>query len=136
MKKIGVAVKDNGKRLEHFGICEYFIIYNYDEKNHNIEYDNVIFSSKDHRPNQEEWEKSAEAIKMCDMVICEQIGMVAKAEVEKMGIKIIQNEGSVEKVLDDFINRQIKKNNIKLSKIKQFFINCYIKINIHYLKNE
>lgn len=113
MKKIGVAIKDNGKRLEHFGICEYFVIYNYDETDHTIEYDNVIFSSKDRRPDGEEWEKSAEAIKECDIVICEKMGMVAKAEVEKMGIKVIQKEGSVESVLDKFIDTQIKKDNIK-----------------------
>lgn len=114
MKKIGVAVKDNGKRLEHFGICEYFVIYNYDETDHVIEYENVVFSSKDYRPDGEEWEKSADAIKHCDIVICERIGMVAKAEVEEMGLKVIQAEGSVESVLDDFINSEIKKDSIKL----------------------
>ena len=114
MKKIGVAVKENGKRLEHFGISEYFIVYNYNEKNHNIEYDNIIFSLKDHRPEGEEWEKSADSIKECDIVICEKIGMVARAEVERMGIKVIESEGLVEDVLDDFINVQIKKDKIKL----------------------
>ena len=29
MKKIAVAVKDTGKKVEHFGICEYFLVYNY-----------------------------------------------------------------------------------------------------------
>lgn len=114
MKKIGVAVKDNGKRLEHFGISEYFVVYNYDENNHNIEYDNIIFSSKDHRQDSEEWEKSADAIKDCDIIICEKIGMVAKSEVERMNIKVIESEGLVESALDDFINVQRKRDNIKL----------------------
>ena len=114
MKKIGVAVKENGKRLEHFGVCEYFIVYNYNETSHDIEYDNIIFSSKDHRPDTEEWEKSADSIKDCDIVICEKIGFVAKAEVERMGIKVIESEGLVESALDDFINVQIKRDNIKL----------------------
>lgn len=114
MKKIGVAVKENGKRLEHFGICEYFVLYNYDEDSHNIEYENILFSSKDHRQEGEEWEKSADTIKDCDIVICEKIGLVARAEVEKMGIKIIESEGLVENVLDDFINREIKKSRIRL----------------------
>lgn len=114
MKKIGVAVKENGKRLEHFGICEYFILYKYDENSHNIEYENILFSSKDHRPEGEEWEKSADTIKDCDIVICEKIGLVARAEVEKMGIKIIESEGLVENVLDNFINIEIKKSSIKL----------------------
>lgn len=114
MKTIGVAVKENGKRLEHFGICEYFIIYNYDEKKHNIEYANIVFSSKDHRPEGEEWEKSADSIKDCDIVICEKIGLVARAEVERMGIKVIESDTSVESALDDFINIQIKKDRIKL----------------------
>ncbi|RAP51698.1 MAG: hypothetical protein BZ138_04635 [Methanosphaera sp. rholeuAM270] len=113
MKKIGVAIKDNGKRLEHFGICEYFIIYNYNESDSSMEYENVIFSSKDHRPNGEEWEKSADAIKDCDIVICEKIGLVARAEIERMGIKIIESEGSVEKVLDKFISSNNKQKNIK-----------------------
>ena len=98
MKKIGVAVKENGKRLEHFGVCEYFIVYNYNETSHDIE----------------EWEKSADSIKDCDIVICEKIGFVAKAEVERMGIKVIESEGLVESALDDFINVQIKRDNIKL----------------------
>ena len=114
MKKIGVAVKENGKRLEHFGVCEYFIVYNYNETSHDIEYDNIIFSSKDHSPDTEEWEKSADSIKDCDIVICEKIGFVAKAEVERMGIKVIESEGLVESALDDFINVQIKRDNIKL----------------------
>lgn len=112
MKKIGVAVKENGKRLEHFGICEYFVIYRYDENTHNMEYDNVIFSSKDFRPNGEEWEKSADAVKDCDIVICEKIGLVARAEVERMGLKVIESEGSIEKVLDEFITLNIKKDKI------------------------
>ena len=114
MKKIGVAVKENGKHLEHFGICEYLIVYKYDENSHNIEYENILFSSKDHRPEGEEWEKSADTIKGCDIVICEKIGLVARAEVERMGIKIIESEGLVENALDNFINREIKKSSIKL----------------------
>lgn len=114
MKKVGVAIKENGKRLEHFGICEYFIVYNYDEKSHNMEYDNIIFSLKDHRPNEEEWEKSADSIKDCDIVFCEKIGMVAKAEVERRGIKVIEADGLVEEVLDDFINAKLKRENLKL----------------------
>lgn len=114
MKKIAVAVKDNGKKLEHFGICEYFIVYDYDEKDHNIEYNNVIFSSKDHNPNSEEWEKSADSIKKCDIVFCEKIGLKAKSEVELMGIKVIEEEGSVEEVLDKFIEIETKKDNIIL----------------------
>ncbi|OED30640.1 NifB/NifX family molybdenum-iron cluster-binding protein [Methanosphaera sp. WGK6] len=114
MKKIAIAVKENGKKVEHFGICEYFIVYNYDEKKHNVEYNNVIFSSKDHGTNGEEWEKSADAIKNCDIVICEKIGLVAKNEVKEMGIKIIESEGLIEDILDDFIKTETKKENIIL----------------------
>jgi predicted Fe-Mo cluster-binding NifX family protein len=112
MKKIAVAVKDTGKKVEHFGICEYFIVYDYDEDNCNIEYDNVIFSSKDHKPDNEEWEKSADSIKNCDIVICEKIGPIAKAEVEMMNIKVIEEEGPVEDVLDKFIQIETKKKKI------------------------
>lgn len=113
MKKIAVAVKDNGKRTEHFGISEYFIVYDYDEKSHRVEYNNVIFSSKN-RNSQEEWEKSADAIKDCDIVICEKIGMKAKVEVEMMDIKVIEEEGPVEDILDNFLNVETKKDKIIL----------------------
>ncbi|MCD7781166.1 MAG: hypothetical protein LUG89_00480 [Methanosphaera sp.] len=112
MKKIAVAVKDNGKKLEHFGICEYFLIYNYDPNTHNIEYNNVIFSSKDHDKNHEEWEKSADAIDSCDILICQQIGLSAKSEVENRNIKVIESNKSTEDALDNYINKQIKKDDI------------------------
>ncbi len=115
MKKIAVALKNKGNKIDHFGKCEYFIIYNYDDKTDKIDYDDVIFSSKDHDKNHEEWEKSAEAIKDCDIVICEKIGLVAKTEVNNMGIKVIESEGFIEDVLDDFINKQINKKNIIIS---------------------
>lgn len=114
MKKIAIAVKDNGKKVEHFGVCEYFLIYNYDEKSYNIEYDNVIFSSKDHEKNHEEWEKSADAIKGCDILICEKIGFKAKAEVERRGMKVIEDEGNIESILDNFLNSEIKKDSVIL----------------------
>lgn len=112
MKKIAVAVKETGKKVEHFGICEYFIVYKYNEDDYSIEYDNIIFSSKDHKSNSEEWEKSANSIKSCDIVICEKIGPIAKAEVEMMDIKVIQEEGIVEEVLDKFILLEKNKDNI------------------------
>ena len=62
MKKIAIAVKENGKKVEHFGICEYFIIYNYNERTRDVEYKNVIFSSKDHEKHDKKWKKSADAI--------------------------------------------------------------------------
>lgn len=112
--KIGVAVKENGKRLEHFGVCEYFIFYDYNPETYHIEYENVVFSSKDHRADVEEWEKSAEVVKNCDIVICERIGLVAKSELERMNIKVMESEGLVEDVLDEFIAIEKKKDSVKL----------------------
>ncbi len=114
MKKLAIALKNNGKKVEHFGKCEYFIVYNYDENKDQAEYDSVIFSSKDHERNHEEWEKSADSIKECDIVICEKIGLVAKTEVNNMGIKVIESQGAIEDVLDNFIQTQKNKKNIIL----------------------
>ena len=72
----------------------------------------IIFSSKNHKQDNEEWEKSADSIKNCDIVICEKIGPIAKAEVEMMDIKVIVEEGEVEDVLDRFI--QIERNKGKI----------------------
>ncbi len=113
MKKIAVALKENGKKLEHFGICEYFVIYKYNEDANTIEYDNVVFSSKN-RDEKNQWEKSADSIRDCDIIICEQIGMSAKVEVEKRGFKVIQDKGNIESVLDKFLEIQEKKHNLIL----------------------
>lgn len=114
MEKIAIAVRENGKKVEHFGKCEYFIIYKYDEKTHDIEYNNVIYSSKSHDTDNEEWEKSADSIDGVNIVICEKIGLKAKAEVERRGIKVIESEGFIEDILDDFINKEIKKDKVIL----------------------
>ncbi|RAP47625.1 MAG: hypothetical protein BZ136_06030 [Methanosphaera sp. rholeuAM74] len=113
MKKIAVAVKDNGKKLEHFGVCEIFIVYDYDDGTHIVEYSDIVYSSKD-RHGSEEWEKSADSISECDIVICEKIGLKAKAEVEARGIKVIETDGSIEEVLDNFIDSEIRKSSVVL----------------------
>lgn len=113
MKKIAVAVKDNGKKLEHFGVCEIFIVYDYDDETHIVEYSEIVYSSKD-RHGSEEWEKSADSISECDIVICEKIGLKAKTEVEARGIKVIETDGSIEEVLDAFIDSELRKSSVVL----------------------
>lgn len=103
--KIAVAVKDNGVKVGHFGTSESFIVYNYDKKSGNIEYDNLIFSPKDHT-SPEEWEKSADAIDGCDVVICEKIGVVPKGQMKHKGVEVIEDEGSIDEVLDNFLKNQ------------------------------
>ncbi|MDO5851675.1 MAG: NifB/NifX family molybdenum-iron cluster-binding protein [Methanobacteriaceae archaeon] len=107
MVKIAVAVNDNGKKLEHFGQSEYFVIYDYNKKDNSINYSDIKFSPKI-KGQKEQWEKSAETIKNCDIVLCENIGAVAKKEIKKMGIEVILYSGHVTYVLDKYLNS--KKN--------------------------
>lgn len=103
MKKIAIAVKDNGVKVGHFGTSESFILYDYDENTGDIVYDRVVISPKNHASS-EEWEKSADAIGMCDVVICEKIGVVPKVQLEEKGFEVIEDQGSIEDVLDSFLD--------------------------------
>lgn len=105
MKKIVIAVKDNGVKVGHFGTSENFIVYDYDENTGNISYDTLIISPKN-RTSSEEWEKSADAIDMCDIIICEKIGVVPKVQLKECGFEVIEDSGLIEEVLDNFLNSQ------------------------------
>lgn len=103
MSKIAIAVKDNGIKVGHFGTSENFVVYNYDENTGDIEYDTIIISLKNRTKDSEEWEKSADAIDGCDIVICEQIGVVPKVNLKEHGVEVIEDSGSIEDVLDNFL---------------------------------
>jgi len=101
--KIAVAVSDDEKFTEHFGKAQKFIIYEFNEYE-------MIFTEKRMSPkipgDKHQWGKSLNVIEDCDVIICLQIGLRAKPALKQMGKKIVEDDGSVDDVLQRFINHQ------------------------------
>ena len=102
--RVAVAASDDGKYAEHFGRAQKFLIYDFDGEN--IEFIETRESSK--VPGEKhQWGKSLDVMKDCDVVICAQIGMNAKPGLKKMGKTVVEDEGTVEEVLERFRKHQI-----------------------------
>ncbi len=101
--KIAVAVSDDEKFTEHFGKAQNFMIYEFNE--YEMKFMEKRKSLK--IPGEKhQWGKSLNVIEDCDVVICLQIGLRAKPALKQMEKKIVEDEGSVEDVLQRFINHQ------------------------------
>jgi predicted Fe-Mo cluster-binding NifX family protein len=98
--KIAVATSD-GKDVDHFGKAQEFMIYEFLKENMN-------FIEKRESPKvkgeKHQWEKSLDTIKDCDVIICVQAGLKGKLGLKNAGIKLVEDEGSIEKVLERYIN--------------------------------
>ena len=98
--RIAVATS-NGKDVDHFGKAQGFMIYEFDEKNMN-------FIEKRESPKikgeKHQWQKSLDVIGDCEVVICVQAGLKGKFGIKNAGIKLIEDEGTIDEVLERFVN--------------------------------
>ncbi len=97
--KIAIATS-NGKDVEHFGKAQEFMIYEFDGENAN-------FTEKRESPKikgeKHQWQKSLDVIEGCEVVICAQAGLKGKFGLKNAGIKLIEDEGSIDEVLERYI---------------------------------
>jgi predicted Fe-Mo cluster-binding NifX family protein len=101
--KIAVATS-NGKDVDHFGKAQEFMIYEFDEEN-------MTFiekrESKKIKGEKHQWQKSLDVIEDCEVVICAQAGLKGKFGLKNAGIKLVEDEGTIE----DALHRYIKHHN-------------------------
>jgi predicted Fe-Mo cluster-binding NifX family protein len=97
--KIAVATS-NGKDVDHFGKAQEFMIYEFDE-------DNMTFIEKRESPKikgeKHQWQKSLDVIDDSEIVICAQAGLKGKFGLKNAGIKIVEDEGPIEDVLERYV---------------------------------
>ncbi|MGZ7046992.1 MAG: NifB/NifX family molybdenum-iron cluster-binding protein [Methanobacterium sp.] len=97
--KIAVATS-NDKDVDHFGKAQGFMIYEFHEEN-------VTFIEKRDSPKIEggkhQWQKSLDVIGDCEVVICSQAGLKGKLGLKNSGIKLIEDEGTIDEVLQRYI---------------------------------
>jgi len=98
--KIAVATS-NCKDVDHFGKAQNFMIYEFDEEN-------MVFierrDSKKIKGEKHQWQKSLDAIKDCEVVICAQAGFKGKFGLKNAGIKLVEDEGTIDEVLERYVN--------------------------------
>lgn len=101
--KIALAASDDEKYTEHFGKAQKFLIYEFN--NENMEFLEIRVSAKE--PGEKhQWGKSLNVVGDCDVVICLQIGMRAKPGLKELGIKVVEDDGTVDEVLGRFMKHQ------------------------------
>jgi len=98
--KIAIAASDDEKCLEHFGKAQKFLIYKFDGENE--EFLETRVSPKE-AGEKHQWGKSLKVIEDCEVIICFQMGINAKPKLKKLGKTIVEDEGSVDEVLERYI---------------------------------
>jgi predicted Fe-Mo cluster-binding NifX family protein len=98
--KIAIAASDDEKYAEHFGKAQKFLIYKFNgEKEEFLE----TRDSPKEPGEKHQWGKSLKVIKDCEVIICVQIGINAKPGLKKMGKTVVEDEGTVDEVLERYI---------------------------------
>ncbi len=98
--KIAVASSDGINADLHFGKANHFSIYEFNEE------EAIFVESRDvsiAKGEKHQWKRPLEIIDDCDVVICVQAGMNGKFGLEQKGIKLVEDEGTVEEVLYRYI---------------------------------
>lgn len=102
--KIAVASSDGVNADLHFGKARSFYIYEFEEEKEDSQAN--LIEKREVTINEGEkhqWQKPLEMIEDCEVVICVQAGMNGKFGLEQKGIKLVEDEGTVEEVLNRYI---------------------------------
>jgi predicted Fe-Mo cluster-binding NifX family protein len=101
--KIAISVTEDEKFTEHFGKAQKFLIYEFDG-------DKAVFldrrESKKISGEKHQWGKSLKVVEDCNVVICLKIGMTAKPGLKSEGKKVVEDEGTVDEVLNRFVEHE------------------------------
>jgi predicted Fe-Mo cluster-binding NifX family protein len=101
--RIAIASSD-GKNVDlHFGKARSICIFDFDEGSNNkrfVEKRTVEFESDE----KHQWMKTLDVIRDCGVVICVQAGFKPKFGLDEAGIKLVEDEGSVDEVLSRYID--------------------------------
>lgn len=97
--RIAVATTDN-INADHFGRTEGFAIYQWEEG----ELDFVDYRETHVTPGEKhQWNKSLSVLEDCEVIIVAQAGLKAKYGIKQAGLKLVEEEGTVEDVLANYI---------------------------------
>ena len=101
--RIAIA-SSNGKDVDlHFGKAKSICIFDFDNDGNNktfVERRTVEIEEGERH----QWMKTLSSIEDCDIVICVQAGFKSKFGIEEAGIKVVEDEGPLDEVLNRYID--------------------------------
>ena len=98
--RIAIASSDGVNVDLHFGKANSIYVYDVDEDKPNyIEHRSIIIEEN----KRHQWRKIIDNITDCDVVICVQAGFKSKIGIEEKGIKLVEDEGPLNDVLEKYI---------------------------------
>jgi predicted Fe-Mo cluster-binding NifX family protein len=100
--KIAVASSDQ-INTDHFGRARGFAIYQW----HGGEAEFIEYIKTSINPEEKhQWQEGLNLLRDCEVVIAVQAGMKAKYGIKKANLKLVEDEGTVEEVLERFIKHE------------------------------
>jgi predicted Fe-Mo cluster-binding NifX family protein len=100
--KIAVATSDQ-INADHFGRAKGFTIYQWDGNEPEfIEYIETNVNPEE----KHQWNKGLSMLGDCEVIIAAQAGMKAKYGIKKANIKLVEEEGTVKEVIENFIKHE------------------------------
>jgi len=101
--RIAIASSD-GKNVDlHFGKANSLCIFDFDDEGNNKTF--IEKRTVEIEPDEKhQWMKTLEVINDCDIVICVQAGMKSKFGIKEADIKLLEDEGPIDEVLDRYID--------------------------------
>ncbi|SFL41633.1 Predicted Fe-Mo cluster-binding protein, NifX family [Methanobrevibacter olleyae] len=111
--RIAVA-SSNGEDLDlHFGKAHSLYVYEYHEEKDEFEFiDKRTVEIESYTKHQNP--KIIDAIKDCEVAICQQFGVKAQMHAGDFGLKLVKDEGTVEEALRNYIDHVNFMKNIKI----------------------
>lgn len=101
--KIAIA-SSNGEDVDlHFGKASSLYIYDYDDETEDLEFieKREVEIEEDER---HQWSKILAVIWDCDLVVCVQTGVKSKIGIKEAGLKVLEDEGSIDDVLKRYFD--------------------------------
>jgi len=100
--RIAIGTSDR-LNTEHFGRAKGFNIYQWDGD----EADFVEYIETNINPEEKhQWPKNLSILGDCEVIIVAQAGMKAKYGIKKANLKLVEDEGTLEEVLERFIKHE------------------------------
>jgi len=100
--RIAVATSDQ-INTDHFGRAKGFGIYRWDGGDPDfVEYIETNINPEE----KHQWQNNLRILGGCEVIIAAQAGMKAKYGIKKANLKLVEDEGTVEEVLERFIKHE------------------------------
>ncbi len=99
-----IAIASTDKiNVDHFGRAQGFFVYRWEGNDPElVEYRNTHINPEE----KHQWAEGLSKLGDCEVIIVAQAGMKAKYGIKQAGLKLVEDEGTVEEVLEHFIKHE------------------------------